>query len=252
MSYTSRVPDQLFKDAHYLGRPADAEDLIVRRRIELINQFEHFVNPQLTMIEVGCGNGTTLTTLAPNFQQALGVDIEDQNIQDTQKSILEAGLKNCKVEYLDLGTTTLNKTYDRLICFEVIEHLKDESQVKALYQLLKPGGLAAISVPNKWWIFETHGAKLPLLPWNRVPFFSWLPRAIHERYAHARIYTKGRVKKLLESHGFEVMSMEYIMAPMDVLPQGKLKSYLLKYIFNGLTTKVPYKSASIFVSAKRK
>ena len=31
-------------------------------------------------------------------------------------------------------------------------------------RVLKPGGRFIISVPNKWWIFETHGADLPLLP----------------------------------------------------------------------------------------
>ncbi len=252
MSYTSRVPSQLFKDSHYLGRPADATDLIIQLRIDLIHAFQDFVHPGHTMIEVGCGNGATLTALAPKFKHVLGVDIEDQNIKDTQAAINDTQLANCEVQYLDLAHPDLAKIFDRLICFEVIEHLQDEAQVKALYQLLVPGGLAAISVPNKWWIFETHGASLPFLSWNRVPFFSWLPRPIHERYANARIYTKSRIKKLLQSHGFEVLSMDYIMAPMDVLPQGKLKAFLLKFVFNGLTTRVPFKSASIFVRARRK
>jgi hypothetical protein len=112
--------------------------------------------------------------------------------------------------------------------------------------------MAAFSVPNKWWIFETHGARLPLLPWNRVPFFSWLPRPLHGRWANARIYTKRRIKKLLETHGFEVLSMQYVTAPMDVVKWKPLKNFLRKFVFNSDTTRVPFKAVSIFISARKK
>ena len=133
----------------------------------------------------------------------------------------------------------------------MIEHLKDENSVKFYYDILKDGGLAAITVPNKWWIFETHGASLPLLPWNRIPFFSWLPRIIHEKFANARIYTKKRIIKLLESAGFKIKSVEYITAPLDVLKEGKLKSFLIKNIFRGDTTKIPFLSTSIFIVGEK-
>ena len=107
-------------------------------------------------------------------------------------------VRNCEFKIFDIEKEKLNEKFDRIISFEVIEHLKDENNVKAYYEALKDGGLAAISVPNKWWIFETHGTRLPLLPWNRVPFFPWLPKPIHERFANARIYTKKRIKNLLK------------------------------------------------------
>jgi len=84
-----------------------------------------------------------------------------------------------------------------------------------------------------------------------VPFFSWLPRPIHERYANARIYTKKRIKKLLKKHGFTILSTEYITAPMDVLPKGKLKDFVVNNIFNTDTTKVPFKATSLFIVAKK-
>ena len=141
---------------------------------------------------------------------------------------------------------------DLLTSFEVIEHLSNESGVTFYYDSLKDDGILAVSVPNKWWIFETHGAKLPLLPWNRVPFFSWLPKPIHERFAHARIYTKKRIRKLLEKHGFSVLYCKYITAPMDVLLDGELKNWVIKNIFNTDTTSIPFKATSIFVVAKKK
>jgi len=142
--------------------------------------------------------------------------------------------------------------YDRIISFEVIEHLSNESGMQFYFNSLKDDGMLAISVPNKWWIFETHGAKLPLLPWNRVPLFSWLPRPIHEKFANARIYTKKRIRNLLENYGFEVIQSRYVTAPMDVLPNGKIKDWLIEHIFNSDTTRIPFKATSIFVVAKKK
>ncbi len=119
------------------------------------------------------------------------------------------------------------------------------------YDALKPGGLIAITVPNKWWVFETHGAKLPLLPWNRVPFFSWLPRPIHERFANARIYTTKRIVDLMKKSGFEIMDVQLVTAPMDVLKAGKLKDWLLKNVFSTDTTTNPMLAVSVFVVAKK-
>jgi hypothetical protein len=93
---------------------------------------------------------------------------------------------------------------------------------------------------------------LPLLPWNRVPFLGWLPRPLHEKIANARTYTKKRIKKLLESNGFEVVQMKYITAPMDVVKWKPLKNLLKKAIFKNDTTVIPLKAVSIFISAIKK
>ena len=161
-------------------------------------------------------------------------------------------MHNCTFRRVDLESEKLQEKFERLISFEVIEHLKTEENVKVYADVLKPGALAAITVPNKWWIFETHGARLPVLPWNRVPFFSLLPKFIHERYANARIYTMSRIVKLLRRHGFEVIDTCYVTAPMDVLKDGKAKRLLTKYIFRSDSTGVPFLATSIFVIAQKK
>ena len=122
-----------------------------------------------------------------------------------------------------------------------------------MLNLLKDDGMAIFSVPNKWWIFETHGASLPFLPWNRVPFFSWLPTFIHEKFANARIYTKARIRKVLENNGFEVLEMRYMTAPMDVLKKDTiLKRFLTNYIFKTKETAIPFLAVSIYIKAIKK
>ncbi len=251
MANTQRVDKKLFSEEHYLGKPADDNDKIISRRINILERYPEFFGKTFSCIEVGCGSGATITRISNRFSSSLGIDIynyaSEFEFQKRKNSAV-----NCSFRQFDLENEKPDEQFDRLISFEVIEHLKSEESVSAYFQVLKSDGMAAITVPNKWWIFETHGAKLPLLPWNRVPFFSWLPSSIHERYANARIYTMRRIEQLLARHGFTVIDRCYITAPMDVLKDSWLKRKLVKYIFRNDTTRNPFLSTSIFLIAQKK
>jgi SAM-dependent methyltransferase len=233
MSNTGRVDKALFEADHYLGKPADATDLIIERRIRILKSISGFVGKDLQLLEIGCGNGVTLLNLAPEFANAIGLEyVEDHKIEYDQLKT-QKGVTNSDFLQWDIMAAPYSPQVDRLFSFEVIEHLPEENGVGNYAESVKKGALCAFTVPNKWWIFETHGAKLPLLPWNRVPFFSWLPTFIHEKYANARIYTRSRT------------------APMDVVKWPPLRNFLRKYVFKNDTTRNPFLAVSIFVTAKK-
>ena len=70
----SRVDKNLFEEDHYLGKPADATDLLVSRRLELLEGFEGFFDSNCDLIEIGCGNGNTTVQVAPRFRSARGLN----------------------------------------------------------------------------------------------------------------------------------------------------------------------------------
>jgi 2-polyprenyl-3-methyl-5-hydroxy-6-metoxy-1,4-benzoquinol methylase len=247
----SIVDKTRFKDGHYIGLPADYNDLFVRTRVELAKEIPGFLDKNATLVDVGCGNGNTVFLLAPFFKKSYGIDIFPENKKLFEEAKKEKGCNNCEFVLQNMEETEEVEKYDRLVCYEVIEHFKSEDTVGKLFQVLKKGGKLAITVPHKWWVFETHGAKLPLLPWNRVLFFSFLPRPIHEKYANARIYTKRRILKLLKKHGFKVQKAVLMTAPLDVMKDSKLKRFLLKYIFKGPITKNPFLATNVFVYAEK-
>jgi len=240
---SKRIPGELFKGDHFIGRPADADERIVNRRISLVKNYPGYSGRDKTLLDIGCGNGASILALREHFKSCLGIDIE---FKPDDKD-------NCRFIISDITKQKPEEEFDRIISFEVIEHLEVEN-LWYFHHALKDDGILAVTVPNKWWIFETHGASVPGLnwvPWNRVPLFSWLPGRIHDKYAHARIYSKKRIKKLLKDHGFVVLEAKYVTAPMDVLPDGSLKRWLIKNIYNTDTTKIPFKSTAILVFAKK-
>lgn len=88
-----------------------------------------------------------------------------------------------------------------------------------------------LSLPNKWYPFETHGAKLGRFNLsNRVPFVSWLPTGLHSRIVPARIYTKTRAISLIKEAGFTNIQVSYIYPPVDRLPIG----YPLRSLLRGV------------------
>ncbi len=145
-----------------------------------------------------------------------------------------------------------SESVDIVSSYDVLEHVVSESQaLQEMHRVLKPGAELVMTVPNKGWIFETHGARLPFLPWNRVPFFSWLPRGLHDRFANARIYKKRDVIRLLSENSFRVLEVVYLTAPMDVVKNHKLKKFLRSSIFRNDTTKWAFLATSIFVHCRK-
>ena len=251
MRYSDRVPDELIREGHYLGRPADFTDKIILRRVRLVKQIPGFCGKEYDMLDIGCGNGASTLMLAAEMKYCLGIDVESTHQPEFEAQRQQQGITNCDYKLHNIELEPLSRQFDRIISFEVIEHLSDDKNVSKYFDALKPGGMMAITVPNKWWIFETHGAKLPLLPWNRVPFFSWLPTPIHERFAHARIYTSQRIVNLLKGAGFEITDVKLVTAPMDVLKEGKLKDFVVRNVFDTDTTENPMKAVSVFVVCKK-
>jgi len=234
------------------GKPADEKDLILLRRCRLARR----VAPPGggVMLDLGCGNGAQTLLFSEDFSEIVGVDIINRHLLDFRERLRREARAERVLPVLYDGCRLPVRTasIDYVISFEVLEHVEDEGRVLSeLARIVKPGGVLVMTVPNRWWVFETHGADLPLLPWNRVPFFGWLPRRIHDRYARARNYSRPEIVRKLSSAGFTVTQGVYVTAPMDVVRWTPLRNALRKTVFRGDDTGVPVLSTSIMIAARR-
>ena len=207
------------------------------------------------LLDFGCGTGAQTLLFLDDVERIVGVDVDTASIETFHKTIKTRNLGS-RVDAIEYDGRTLplaDASVDFAISFEVLEHVLDEQRaLEELHRVLKPGARLAMSVPNRWWVFETHGAALPLLKWNRVPFFSWLPKPLHDRWARARIYSRREIVRKLRAAGFHIENSCYITAPMDVVKNPKLQKFLRESVFRGDRTTVPMLSTAVLVVATRK
>jgi len=207
-----------------------------------------------TLLDFGCGNGYQTLRFCDDFERVVGVDVVPDHIATFEAGIAaRPPLTHVQPCLYDGVTLPLgDASVDAVVSFEVLEHVADERRSLAeIHRVVRPGGWVAMTVPNRWWIFETHGADLPVLPWNRVPLFSWLPRSIHDRWARARIYRRREIIGLLGDAGFDIETAHYVTAPLDVLKIKALRNALRSTLFRNDLTTVPFMATAILVVARK-
>lgn len=247
------MPDERGAPVHLAaGKPAAQDDFILIRRHRLVRRFAPSTGR--VMLDFGCGNGAQTFMFFRDFPKIVALDIGLGHLKELNREVERRGLRGkiLPVCYDGERLPLPDASIDFAISFEVLEHVRrEETALSELARVIRPGGVLAMSVPNRWWFFETHGARLPILPWNRVPFFSWLPKRIHDRWSRARIYTRGELVRKLGEAGFSVRRAVYVTAPMDVVKWGPLRGALRGTIFKPDRTSLPVLATAILAIAER-
>ncbi|MFH2054287.1 MAG: methyltransferase domain-containing protein [bacterium] len=234
------------------GKPADEGQFLLGRRLRLVAPLMPAMGGHL--VDFGCGNGAQTALFVPLFDRVTGVDVEPAFLEAFRRRIDAEGWGDrVTAAALEGGRMPLpDGCADVVISFTVLEHVPDEAAALAeMRRVLRPGGCLIISVPNRWWIFETHGADLPLLPWNRVPLVSWWPKRLHDRWARARIYRRREIVALVESAGFTITDTRRLTAPMDMIPWPSVQRTARRAIFRGDCTPCPFLATEVLVAAER-
>ena len=211
-----------------LGRPFDLEEEAFWRRLNLVSYVQYLRPGKL--LDVGCGNGL----LVDCCKDAYGVDVVQHWDEDDR-------LQVCTSTWIPHK----DKMFTTASCIEVLEHAEYETiLLQEIHRVLQPYGLLIITVPNRWWLFETHNE----WPWNRVPFINYLPWRNH--WSRARCYTKRSLRILLEPN-FQVMEIGYVTASLDVMRPRWLAKWVRNIFFSKDTTQLPVKATSIYAIARR-
>jgi ubiquinone/menaquinone biosynthesis C-methylase UbiE len=154
------------------------------------------VGPGIRVLDLGCGGGRHAFEALRRGADVVAFDM-DQSELDGVKSMFaameetgEAAGTGETVQGTALDMPFDDDSFDRVIAAEVLEHIhEDTTAMREILRVLKPGGLAAVTVP----------AFLP----ERI---SW---ALSEDYhtapgGHIRIYTLAELKAKLKATGFKV------------------------------------------------
>lgn len=99
-------------------------------------------------LDVGCGAGLLCEPLARLGAAVTGIDAAPQNVAAARAHATAMGLT---IDYVHADIATLGLTgFDLVTAMEVIEHVADKPVfLAALARSLAPGGLLALSTPNR-------------------------------------------------------------------------------------------------------
>lgn len=146
----------------------------------------------LSALDVGCGAGLMAEPLARMGATVTAIDAAPENIDAAAAHAAAGGLA---IDYRCIAVEALAATgaqHDLITCLEVVEHVAGRDEFfAAIAGLLKPGGLAVFSTPNRTpasWAVVIAGAEYITrsIPkgahdWNR--FFT--PDELAEALTHA-------------------------------------------------------------------
>jgi len=107
------------------------------------------IKPGMSLLDAGTGPGLYALTLAKkNKINVIGIDIDEAKLKDAKKISNSLNLNNISFQKGDLTKLKLNKKFDRIICSDVLEHIKDdELAIRNLSKVLKDDGFILFTFP---------------------------------------------------------------------------------------------------------
>ncbi|HEV8686074.1 MAG TPA: class I SAM-dependent methyltransferase, partial [Gaiellaceae bacterium] len=187
--------------------------------------------------------------LARRASEVVGIDVRDQRqVRD--------GYRFVQVEGTALPFE--DRSFDVVLSNHVIEHVGHESEqlqhLREVRRVLADEGVVYLAVPNKWIVVEPH---------FRLPFLSWLPQRLADRYVRSRhkgsfydcdLPTRKRFLRLAGDAGLEAREITLdAMRVYDRLesPKGPL-ARLLRAPEWALKTLMPAVPTLVYLLRKRK
>ncbi len=153
---------------------------------------------QLTMLDVGCGEGTVSRLFLQDGHQVYGVEL----VPEFAQQAMEKGIETRVADVTREGLPFPEGETDAVYAGALIEHLYDpEFFLRECRRVLRRGGIVVLSTPN----IASLTSRLRMLCGRGPKFYtsalSW------EFGGHIRVFTAGTLRQLLHENGFRVEEM---------------------------------------------
>jgi 2-polyprenyl-3-methyl-5-hydroxy-6-metoxy-1,4-benzoquinol methylase len=193
-------------DDYYARSPLPIR-LIERKRLALIREMAGSGAGQ-DLAEVGSGGGHVLRLFPA--ARLTAIDVSEVFLATARKNLegYDARFLKGEIDTLDLPAAS----FDRIICTEVLEHTVDPAAIlKAIARLLRPNGVAVITVPNDPLINRLKQVvKRTPVGWALGDRIEW-----GGDIYHLHLWTPAQFERLLTPH-FRVTARAF--APHAALP----------------------------------
>jgi len=217
-------------DTVYLKQMYELEDsywwFVARRRLVRSFISRHTEGSQLKILDAGAGTGALMAMMADRGE-VWGCDISPEALAFCRQRGLE-NLVECSIERLKFP----DNTFDVLTSCDVIEHVADDNQaLREFYRVLRPGGVAILTVPALGWLWSPHDEVL----------------------GHLRRYHREPLRRMLHAAGFQELKLTYVVS--FLLPLMVIHRLWLRLTGGGAPrigiTPVPYTIDRLFLGVQQ-
>lgn len=123
----------------YSKQPIADEDSY-QKKLEVSRRY---FNPEMEVLEFGCGTGGTALLHAPYVKNIIAIDASSKMIEIAKRKQSDAKIQN--VEFLVSNINEFNapnQSYDAILGLSILHLLEDkEAVMHKVYDMLKPGGV---------------------------------------------------------------------------------------------------------------
>ncbi len=180
----------------------------------------------LVAVDIGCSTGFTAEALQRAGAQVIGLDIDVPGLVYAKSSF------GASVDFICADGSALpfpDRSVDILVFNHIYEHVVDPDAVLAeIRRVLHPDGVVYLGLGNRMGVIEPH---------YRLPFLSWLPRPVADRYVAAtrtapNYYEQFRTRQglirmcdglTLWDYTYTVLSHSERFAAQDMVPRRLAK-----------------------------
>lgn len=112
------------------------------------------------VLDLACGEGYGSFLLSEwGAKEVIGVDISKESINNANKNFKKDNIKFLVSDAEKLSTLE-DKSFDLIVSFETIEHLKNPDLfLKEIKRLIKPNGIIIMSCPNDYFYYPLENEK---------------------------------------------------------------------------------------------
>lgn len=163
-----------------------------------LSRVTSLLSPRDSVLEVGCGTGTTALRLAPHTGRLLATDLSAEMIAIAREKLAAAPQPQLRFEVADAESApAAGARHDAVLAFNVLHLVSDlDAALAPLVAQLKPGGRLISKTPC---LAEMN----PLVTHVAVPLMRWLGKA-----PDVLVFDAARLQAALERQGLVVESVE--------------------------------------------
>ena len=137
---------------------------------------QEYFNPDMELLEFGCGTGSTAIIHTPYVKHIRAIDISAKMIEIAKGKAEANNINNVTFEQLTIDELSVpDSTYDMVLGLSILHLLEDkEAAIVKVYKMLKPGGIfvtstACLGDSMKWFkVIAPIGKFLGVFPLVKV------------------------------------------------------------------------------------